>query len=54
MLNAITVTYSAGINIGVRPGASDHREMKSPDELTEQIEATLKEQLRPGGILWRK
>lgn len=52
MLNAITVTYSAGINIGVRPCASDQREMKSPDELTEQIKAILKEQLRPGGILW--
>lgn len=52
MLNAINVTYSAGINIGVRPGASDQREMKSPSELTEKIVAVLKEQLRPGGILW--
>ncbi len=47
------VSYSAGINIGVQVGDSDHREMKSPDELTEKVEAIIREQLKPGGILWR-
>jgi len=43
----LTAIYS------LKVGVSDHREMKSPDELTEKVEAIIREQLKPGGILWR-
>ncbi|KAB8307598.1 fibronectin type III domain-containing protein [Rouxiella chamberiensis] len=37
----------------LKVGVSDHREMKSPDELTEKVKAIIRGQLKPGGVLWR-
>jgi hypothetical protein len=37
-----------------KTGTSDQREMKSPHELTEKVKSIISEQLRPGGILYRR
>lgn len=54
MISSGIVNHSRKMNIAVNTGTSDKREMKSPDELSELVIEIIKNQQRPGGLLFRK